>query len=81
MIRFKTHVQKFGKKGEKSGWVYIEISATQSNKLNKGVKTSYRIKGKINAVPIEKTAILPMGDGTFILPLNAPLKKIKMRCG
>ena len=75
MIRFRTVIQKFDKQGEKTGWTYILLSAKQAEMLNPGVKTSYRVKGKLDDYAIEKLAILPMGDGSFILPLNADIRK------
>jgi hypothetical protein len=75
MITFKTTIQKFGKQGEKTGWSYIEISKNQAQKLNPGVKTSFRVKGKLDDFVIEKTALLPMGEGNFILPMNAAIRK------
>lgn len=75
MIYFKTIIHKFDKQGEKTGWTYLLISSEQANSINPGVKTSYRVKGKLDDYGIEKVAILPMGDGSFILPLNAIIRK------
>ena len=75
MIHFKTIIKKFDKQGEKTGWTYIEVSAKQAEMLNPGVRTSYRVKGSLDDYAIEKTAILPMGNGSFIMPLNANLRK------
>jgi hypothetical protein len=75
MVVFKAKIQRFGKKGEKTGWSYIEISTALAEKINPGVKKSYRVKGKLDSFAIQKTAILPMGDGKFILPMNATLRK------
>lgn len=75
MITFKTTILKFDKKGEKSGWTYIEIPARQATKLKPGTKVSFRVKGKIDNFAIEKVALLPMGEGGFILPLNATMRK------
>ena len=75
MIRFRTVIQKFDKQGEKTGWTYIFISAKQAARLNPLVKTTYRVKGRLDDYPVEKLAILPMGDGNFILPLNAAIRK------
>ena len=75
MVVFNAKIQRFGKKGEKTGWSFIEISKAQAEKINPGIKKSYRVKGKIDSFPIQKTAILPMGDGKFILPMNASLRK------
>jgi hypothetical protein len=74
MIKFTTTIQRFDKKGEKTGWQFVEISAAQAKKL-KDSKVSFRVKGKLDGVAIQKTAILPMGDGQFILPVNATHRK------
>ena len=75
MINFTTKIQRFNKMGEKTGWSYIEISRQQAEKLNPGCKKSFRIKGKLDSYQIQKTALLPMGEGKFILPINATLRK------
>jgi len=61
--------------GEKTGWKYIVIPADIAQKLNKGVKTSYRVKGKLDSYPIKQVALLPMGEGEFIIPMNATIRK------
>ena len=75
MIKFKTFIEKFDKQGEKTGWTYLEISAAQAMKINPGVKVGYRVKGKLDHFSFEKTALLPMGEGRFIMPLNAKIRK------
>jgi hypothetical protein len=75
MITFSTTILKFSKMGEKTGWTYIEISAALARKLKPDTKVSFRVKGKLDDHPIEKTALLPMGAGSFILPLNAAHRK------
>ena len=75
MIQFTTTLHKFDKKGEKTGWTYLEISAKQANQLNANCKVSFRIKGTIDSHAFQKTALLPMGDGKFILPFNAAMRK------
>jgi hypothetical protein len=75
MITFSCLIEKFKEKGEKTGWTYITISATVARKLNSDVKTSYRVKGKIDGYVIKQIALLPMGKGAFIIPLNAAMRK------
>jgi hypothetical protein len=75
MIKFTTILLQFGKQGEKTGWTYIQIPARLSEKLKPGNKKSYRVKGKIDAFPIEGVALLPMGDGDFIMAINAAMRK------
>ena len=74
MRHFATTIQRFDKKGEKTSWHFVEISATKARKL-KDSKVSFRVKGTIDALTIQKTALIPMGNGDFILPLNATLRK------
>ncbi|SKC74269.1 DUF1905 domain-containing protein [Ohtaekwangia koreensis] len=75
MIRYTTTILKFNKKGEKSGWTYIEISESQAQKLKPNTKISFRVKGTLDQFVFEKVALLPMGDGTFIMPVNAAMRK------
>ena len=76
MIKFNTTILKFDKKGEKSGWTYIEISAAQAKKLKPDNNVSFRVKGSLDSCVILKTAILPMGEGAFILPINGAMRKL-----
>ena len=75
MVTFTTKIKKFDKQGEKTGWTYIEISSRQAGKLNPGKKIGYRVKGKLDQHPIQRVALLPMGQGAFIIPLNAKMRK------
>ena len=75
MVSFKTIVKKFGSKGEKTGWTYFEISNEQAEQLKPANKKSFRVKGKINNLSINKVALLPMGKGDFIMPLNGEMRK------
>ena len=75
MIRFTATIDKFDKNKDKTGWMYIEISARQAHQLKPNTKVSFRIKGTLDSFPIEKTSLLPMGDGKFILPFNAAMRR------
>lgn len=74
-IQYTTRILKFAKKGEKTGWTYIEIPADLAQKLKPGNKRSFRVKGKLDSFSIEQTALIPMGEGKFILPLNITIRK------
>lgn len=75
MIRFNATIKKFGELGEKTGWTYIEIPFEIADKLNPGIKKSYRVKGQLDDFKIERTSLLPMGGGGFIIPINALIRK------
>ena len=75
MIQFTTAILRFDKKGEKTGWSYIEITAAQARKLKPDSKVSFRVKGHLDQYSFEKLALLPMGEGNFILPMNGSIRK------
>ena len=75
MIQFTTTIQKFAKQGEKTGWTYIEISAELASQLKPNYKKSFRVKGKLDAVEINAVALIPMGEGNFIMALKTELRK------
>jgi hypothetical protein len=75
MISFKAVIQKFGNMGEKTGWTYILIPAKLSQKLKPGFKKTFRVKGMLDSYPVNGIALLPLGDGDFIMAINATMRK------
>lgn len=75
MISFTTTLERFNQQGEKTGWTYVNIPAAIAEELKPGFKKSFRVKGKLDAHTIRQVALIPMGEGDFILPLNATLRK------
>jgi hypothetical protein len=75
MIRFTTKILQFGEMGEKTGWTYIRVPAALAGKLMPGNKKSFRVKGKLDELVVEKVALLPMGEGDFIMALKANIRK------
>jgi hypothetical protein len=74
-VTFTTTILKFGNKGEKTGWTYIVIPPDVANQLKRGTKKSFRVKGLLDRFAIKGVALLPMGSGEFIMPLNAAMRK------
>ena len=75
MVQFKTTILKFGSQGEKTGWTYIVIPATIAAKLKPGNKRSFRVKGFLDSYAFSMLALIPMGEGDFIMALNAEIRK------
>ncbi len=75
MVKYTTIILKFKEKGEKTGWTYIEVPADVAQRIKKDNKKSFRVKGKLDLFSIKGIALLPMGGGSFIMPLNAQLRK------
>ena len=75
-VKFNGVIEKFGKnEGDKSGWFYVLIPSSLSGKLMPGRRKSFRVKGYINHHPVSRLAVLPDGDGNFIMPLNLQIRK------
>ena len=75
MISYTTPILKFDKQGEKTGWTYIEVPEKIAEQLKPGYKKSYRVKGRLDDHIIEQVALIPMGNGSFIIPINAAMRK------
>jgi hypothetical protein len=75
MVKFNTTILKFGQKGEKTGWTYIEVPADIAQKLKPGNRKEFKVKGKLDKHSIKRMSMIPMGGGVFILVLNAALRK------
>jgi hypothetical protein len=74
-IQFTTTIEKFASMGEKTGWTYILIPEDLAQELNPGNKRSFRVKGKLDHWAFKQLALIPMGEGDFILAINAEIRK------
>jgi hypothetical protein len=75
MIEFTTIMLQFAEQGEKTGWTYIDIPADIAQQLKPGNKKSFRVRGMLDALPVSGLALMPMGEGTFIMALKADIRK------
>jgi hypothetical protein len=74
-VQFTNAMLRFDKKGEKTGWTYVEIPIDIAQALKPGNKKEFKVKGKIDDLSIKRVSLLPMGGGKFIMPVNAKLRK------
>src|SRR5579863_574337 len=75
MIKFTAPVLKFAEQGEKTGWTYITVPAEIAQQLKPGNKKSFRVKGRLDNWSFSRVALLPMGEGDFIMPINSEMRK------
>ena len=75
MVEFSTMMLQFAEQGEKTGWTFIDIPADIAQQLKPGNKKSFRVKGMLDSLPVNGMALMPMGDGNFILALKAEVRK------
>ena len=74
MVNFTTTLLQFAEQGEKTGWTYIEIPADIAEQIKPNNKKSFRVKGRLDNYKISSVALMPMGDGKFIMPFNAIMR-------
>ena len=75
MVEFDTIMLQFAEQGEKTGWTYIEIPADIAQQLKPDTRTSFRVKGMLDSLPVSGMALMPMGEGNFIMALKAEVRK------
>jgi hypothetical protein len=72
---FTAVIHRFGEMGEKTGWTYITVPADEAQKMHAADKKSFRVKGKLHDMEISQVALIPMGEGDYVLPINAGMRK------
>lgn len=75
MITFQAEIERFSRMGEKTGWTFVHIPQAIANQIKPGCRKSFRVKGKLDELEVQGLAFTPMGEGNFILPLKASLRK------
>ncbi|MBX3254156.1 MAG: DUF1905 domain-containing protein [Chitinophagaceae bacterium] len=75
MIALNAVIQKFEAHADKTGWTYIEIPANIAVKLNPHDKKVFRVKGMLDKHPIQGVSLMPAGGGSYIMALNASMRK------
>jgi len=75
MIEFNTIILQFAEQVEKTGWSYIDIPADLAQQLKPGNKKSFRVRGMLDGFAVKGMALMPMGEGDFIMALKAEVRK------
>ncbi len=82
LIKFTTTLERFGDKGEKSAWTYLRIPEKCLTAWKIKARSPFHVKGKLDDCVLKQKAVMSMGDGQMMLPINATLrKKIKKETG
>ena len=75
MIVFEAFICKYTQNADKTGWTYVEVPKSLAHQIKADHKKSFRVKGFIDHLRISGLALIPAGEGDFILPLNADIRK------
>lgn len=74
-VFFTATLHKFEANADKTGWTYIEIPADIAAELKPGNKKAFRVKGKLDHYAISGVSLLPAGQGSFLMAVNAAMRK------
>ncbi|MFD0792686.1 YdeI/OmpD-associated family protein [Mucilaginibacter litoreus] len=75
MIDFNTIILQYGEQGDKTGWTYIEVPNDIACQILPGNKRSFRVKGWLDNLVVSGMAVMPVGEGNFIMALKAQIRK------
>jgi hypothetical protein len=75
VFSFKTIIQKFASKAEKTGWTYVDMPMDVILRLKLKSRREFRIKGMMDDVKFERLTCYPSKEGHFIIAINAELRK------
>ena len=75
MVVFEAEIERFSRMGEKTGWTYVFVPKAVAQQIKADCKKSYRVKGKLDQVNVSGMALVPMGEGDFIIALKTSLRK------
>jgi hypothetical protein len=75
MFSFTATLLKYSNKGEKTGWTYLDVPADIILKFKRKDKKEFRVKGLIDDLKFDRLAVYPIGDGNFIIAVNAQMRK------
>ncbi|PAW95489.1 hypothetical protein CKK33_19070 [Mucilaginibacter sp. MD40] len=75
MIDYTTIIHQYGENGEKTGWTYVMVPFDVAQEILPGNKKAMRVCGWLDDLPVSGMALLPAGEGDFILALRAEIRK------
>jgi hypothetical protein len=81
MVDFTTIIHQYNEHGDKSGWTYVLIPFDVAQQILPGNKKALRVKGLLDEFAVAGMAMMPMGDGNFMLALRAEIRKAIHKSG
>jgi hypothetical protein len=75
MTKFTAILQKLSSKDEKYGWTVVPVTEKIAQKIKPKNKKVFRVKGTIDEHEISGIALMPMGNGEFVMPIKATIRK------
>ncbi|PPL04706.1 YdeI/OmpD-associated family protein [Parapedobacter indicus] len=78
MVEFRALIERSGHQQgpAMTGWAYIDVPQTISEQLKPGCRQVYRVRGEIDGQSFSGLALMPKGEGVFILAINGTMRKM-----
>ncbi len=77
MVTFHAEILKSTQQGTAMlGWLYVEVPQAIAHQIKPNYKQVYRIRGEIDQQPFSGLAMMPKGDGDYILAINGKMRKV-----
>ena len=59
-----------------AGWMYVEVPRAITEQLKPGYRKAFRVRGEIDGHPFAGLALIPKGEGDYLLAINGTLRKV-----
>lgn len=77
MVDFQAEILRSETQGTAMvGWAYVDVPRTVADRLKPNYRQVYRVRGEIDGHPFSGMALMPKGDGDYILAINGGMRKI-----
>jgi len=77
MVDFQAEILRSETQGTAMlGWAYIEVPQHIANQLKPNYKQVYRVCGEIDGHWFSGMALMPKGEGDYILAINSEMRKV-----
>lgn len=84
MVEFRAWIEQADRQQgmAMAGWMYVEIPQTITEQLKPGYRQVFRVRGEIDDHPFTGLALMPKGEGDYLLAINGTMRKVlKKRVG
>lgn len=77
MVTFQAEILRSETQGTAMlGWAYVEVLQAVAFQIKPNYKQVYRVRGEIDGHAFSGLALMPKGEGDYILAINGAMRKI-----
>ena len=78
MVEFRALIERAARQQgmAMAGWMYVEIPQAIAEQLKPGHRQAFHVRGEIDGHPFAGLALLPKGEGDYLLAINGSMRKV-----